>query len=654
MPDNLIVLTAKLRGAASQLRYLPQALGLVWAAAPRWTALWIVLLVVQGLLPAATVYLTRALVDSLVAALNGGGDWRRFQPALLLAAAMAGVMLLAQLLRSAAGWLRATQAELVQDHINALIHQKSTAVDLAFYETPDYYDHLHRARDQASYRPVSLLENFGELLQNSITLVAMAAILIPYGLWLPIALLLSTLPALVVALRYSLRQHRWRLRTTADERRNWYYDWLLTEGEPAAELRLFGLGEHLQSLYREVRGRLRQERLQLARDQSLAEAGAGTLALLVTGFSLLWMVWQVSRGLGSLGDLALFYQAFNQGQRLMRSLLGSVGQIYYNVLFLGDLFEFLSLEPQVIDPPETIAFPTPQTEGVRVRFREVTFRYPGSQRPALQNFNLAIPAGQMAAIVGPNGAGKSTLIKLLCRFYDPEMGAIEIDGFDLRTLSVQELRQHLTVLFQEPIHYNMTVSENIALGDLARGPGEAEIRAAARAAGASEPIARLPQNYETPLGKWFAGGAELSVGEWQRVALARAFLRQAPLTLLDEPTSAMDSWAETDWMRRFRQLAQGRTAVIITHRFSTAMQADVIHVMAQGQIVESGSHQQLLASGGRYAQSWQAQMRRAKPGPGADPGPGAEPGPAAEPFQAIVTPNGADNNKAQKIKFDHT
>ncbi|MCB0226150.1 MAG: ATP-binding cassette domain-containing protein, partial [Anaerolineae bacterium] len=198
-------------------------------------------------------------------------------------------------------------------------------------------------------------------------------------------------------------------------------------------------------------------------------------------------------------------------------------------------------------------------------------------------------------------------IKLLCRFYDPEAGSIELDGQDLRRLPVEALRQQLTVLFQGPIHYSLTVAQNIALGQLAAEPSPAEIRAAARAAGADEPVGRLPQQYDTLLGKWFAGGAELSGGEWQRVALARAFLRQAPLILLDEPTSAMDSWAEADWMRRFRRLAAGRTAIIITHRFTTAMQADVIHVMAGGQIVESGSHPQLLTAGGRYAQSWHAQ-----------------------------------------------
>ncbi|MCB0212804.1 MAG: ABC transporter ATP-binding protein, partial [Anaerolineae bacterium] len=305
-----------------------------------------------------------------------------------------------------------------------LIHRQSTAVDLAFYETPDYYDHLHRARSEAGDRPVVLLETLGGLLQNSLTLAAMAVILLPYGLWLPVALLLSTLPALVVALHYSLRQHRWRLRTTADERRGWYYDWLLTAGETAAELRLFGLGPHFQAAYQAVRRRLRAEYFQLAGSQSLAEAGAGSLALLVTGASLTWMVWQVLQGQGTLGDLALFYQAFNQGQRLMRSLLANISQLYYTMLFLGHLFEFLALKPQVTDPPRPVPFHPPPTGGVGVRFQGVTFRYPGSRRLALQDFNLTVPAGQIAAVVGPNGAGKSTLIKLLCRFYDPEAGSI--------------------------------------------------------------------------------------------------------------------------------------------------------------------------------------------------------------------------------------
>jgi len=239
----------------------------------------------------------------------------------------------------------------------------------------------------------------------------------------------------------------------------------------------------------------------------------------------------------------------------------------------------------------------------------VRFRYPGSVRPVLEDFDLEIPAGRIVAVVGSNGAGKSTLIKLLCRFYDPETGRVALDGVDLREFKIEELRSRIAVLFQQPVHYNDTVRENIAYGDLHAPVDSLEI--AAQAAGAEEIIARLPQGYDSMLGRWFADGTELSLGEWQRIALARAFLRRAPILILDEPTSAMDPWAEADWLARFRKLAAGRTVLMITHRFSTAMFADVIHVMSEGHIVESGTHEQLLEAGGRYAQAWATLRERA-------------------------------------------
>jgi ATP-binding cassette subfamily B protein len=308
----------------------------------------------------------------------------------------------------------------------------------------------------------------------------------------------------------------------------------------------------------------------------------------------------------TLGDLALVYQAFNQGQRMMRAVLENVGEVYTSSLFLDDFFEFLALEPRVKDPAQPASAPSTLKKGIR--FDQVSFSYLDSQRLALDSFNLTIPAQKTVAIVGANGAGKSTLIKLLCRLYDPDSGHIEVDGIDLRNLPVKDLRRMFTVLFQEPVRYNATASENIRLGDLVTAQGAAEIEAAAQAAGAEESITRLPKGYESLLGKWFSGGADLSVGEWQRIALARAFLRKAPVIVLDEPTSAMDSWAEIDWLKRFRMLVTGRTAIVITHRFTTAMHADVIHVMADGRIIESGSHRELLALDGRYAQSWKTQM----------------------------------------------
>jgi ATP-binding cassette subfamily B protein len=553
------------------------------------------------------VYLTRLLVDSITAAVGAGGAWATVQPILGVAALMAGTVLLMECLQSASDWIRMAQTELIQDHISSLVHRKSTQVDLSFYESPEYYDRLERARSDARTRPLALLESSGSLLQNVITLLAMAMVLIPYGVWLPLLLLLSTLPGFYVVLRFNRRYHQWWEHTTADRRWAQYYDVMLTHGAVAAELRLFSLGEHFQAAYQALRRRLRAERLRLTQRQSIARLGANATALLAASGAMGWMLWRVLQGVATLGDLVLFYQAFTQGQSILRSLLGNVGQIHANSLFLGNLFEFLDLQPQIIDPSQ----PYPHPAGLKheIRFQQVTFRYPGSARAVLQDFDLLVPSGQIVAIVGANGAGKSTLLKLLCRFYDPEAGRIELDGVDIRDIAIADLHRMITVLFQVPVTYHATAAQCIAMGDVSAAPGLDEIETAARGAGAHAIIARLPQGYHTLLGRWFAEGAELSVGEWQRVALARAFQRRAQIIILDEPTSFMDSWAEADWLGRLRTLANGRTAIVITHRFTTAMQADRIHVMQNGQIVESGSHEELLRHRGLYAESWAAQMQ---------------------------------------------
>ena len=604
MANGAKILSEKLRKALAQLPNLPRALALVWQVARPWTIAWVVLLVVQGLLPAAVVYLTKLIVDGLVFSLRRGAIWEDMRHVLLLLLVLGSVLLLMEVVRNGINWVRTVQAELLQDHITALIHEKSVTADLAFYELSDYYDHLHRARAEARYRPVALLGNLGALLQNSITLVAMGAILIPLGPWLALALLLSTVPAFCVVVHYALAEYQWRQRTTTDDRRAWYFDWIMTTAEAAAEIRLFGLGKHFQSNYKNLRARLRGERLQLTRRQGFAELAASLIALAIMAAALLVMVWRAMLGFVTLGELALIYAAFNQGQGLMRTLLENAGQLYGNSLFLGNLFEFLALKPLIADGPHTKA---PEVN-IGIEFRGVSFTYPDASSKALDDFTMTIQDGKIVAIVGPNGAGKSTLLKLLCRFYDPDEGTIRIDGQDVREIATADLRRLITVLFQQPFHYNTTVEENIGYGDLGGGTSEKQIRAAIQAAGAEEIVARLPQKEQTLLGRWFAGGTELSVGEWQRIALARAFLRQAPIIILDEPTSALDPWAEADWLDRFRRLAAGRTSIIITHRFTTAMHADVIHVMDHGRIVESGSHQRLLEQSGLYAESWSRQI----------------------------------------------
>lgn len=611
-------MSTKIRNFAAQLSYLPKTLRLIWTASRGWTLAWVTLLIIQGLVPAVTVYLSRLLVDSLAMALGAGIAWENIRPTSFLAALMVGALLLTQILQSVMEWVRTAQSELIRDYLSALIHEKATSVDMAYYESPDYYDRLYQARNDLQNRPLALLENGGGLLQSGITVVAMAAIIISYGLWLPLVLLVSTFPALWVVLHHNRRYHRWWKQSTVARRWAQYYDTMLTVDSVAAELRLFDLGSHFRSAYQQLRRLLRTERLQLVKARGLARLGAGAVATLISGGTMAWMVWQAFLGRVTLGDLVLFYQALSQGQSLLRSLLGNVGQIYENILFLGNLFEFLELEPQVVDPPEPVPVPATLKEGIH--FRQVTFRYPGSERVVLQNFDFIIPAGKVVAIVGSNGVGKTTLVKLLCRFYDPEAGCVEIDGIDVRNLSLAELWRMITILFQFPINYLATAGENITLGDLTAAPDPAAIETAARRAGAHEFIARLPRGYDTMLGKWFAEGTDLSGGEWQRLALARAFVRRAQIMILDEPTSLMDSWAEADWFDRFRELANGRTAIVITHRFTTAKRADIIYVMDDGHIVESGSHEELLTRKGLYAQSWKAQMQSSVSQPGLNAG----------------------------------
>ena len=606
MLNNIKLLQEKLNKAISQLSYFPRTFSLVWGATRGWTLGWLALLAVDGLLPATWVYLSRLLVDDLVVVINSGGTGAAIKPVLYSASAMFGVLLMTELFQSAGNWIRAIQAELIQDKLYRLIHEKSVSVDMAFYESPDYYDQLNRAREDAGERSLTLIESTGSLLQSGITLAAMAALLVPYGFWLPVILALSTIPAFHVVLRHSLHYHNWWKRTTADRRRTHYYDAVLTYDEFAAELRLFNLGPHFREHFTRIRDQLRRGRLTLVRNESLARLGAGALAVVVSGGCITWMGWRAFQGLATLGDLALFYQAFNRGQSLLRSLLTHLGDIYANSLFLGNLFEFLGLESSIKTPVDPI--PCPQSVNQGIRFENVTFLYPGSQNAALRDFNLEIPTGQVVAVVGANGAGKSTLVKLLCRLYDPNKGRILLDECDIRQMSLQELRRMITIMFQKPVQYYTSAEKNIALGTIDTSPYSKAIEDAARAAGAHEIITRLPEGYKTLLGKWFVDGTELSGGEWQRIALARAFLRKAPIVILDEPTSFMDSWAESEWLKRFRKLVQGQTAIIITHRFTTAMLADVIHVMDKGQIVESGSHHDLLAQKGRYAESWKNQI----------------------------------------------
>jgi ATP-binding cassette subfamily B protein len=593
--------------ARRQLSNIPRAVRMVWRAAPGWTTLWAVLILAQGLLPVATVYLTKALVDSLTLAIGQTDDPGRFNTALFYLAAMAAVLLATAAFKSIAQWVQTAQSEIVQDYIKDKVHQQAIRLDLAYFESPGYYDKLHRATIDAITKPLTLIQSLGLIAQSCITLIAMIGILATLSLWLPIILFVSSLPALYVAINYSIKHHRLQMWRTEKFRLANYYSTKLTERESAAEVRLFGLGQYFRSRYSKIRVSLRDEQIALSKRQGIAELLAALSGLAAMGITIAWTAASIIRSGGSLGDLAMIYQAFNQGQKLMQALLNNIKQLYTSMLFIENLFAFLELSPQLPEPELPATRPVVLKQGIKLE--NVSFRYPGSEHYSLQDFNLEIPAGKVIAIVGENGAGKSTLIKLLTRLYDPAEGKVYIDGVDARDLPLDQLRRLFTVMFQIPVQYQQTVSDNISIGDWKNASTPADVINAAQGAGANIPIQKLPNQYETLLGKLF-GGSELSGGEWQRIALARAFLRNAPVIILDEPTSAMDSWAEADWMDRFRDLTSGRTALIITHRFTTAMRADLIHVMSDGKIIESGTHQNLLLQQGRYNASWTRQTEQ--------------------------------------------
>lgn len=607
------MLPRPLRPFLTQLPYLPKAIGLVWEASGYWTLIWAVLLIFLGILPALEVYLVKAVVDSFVAVSRTEVHSTNLSYALTCTALLVGLLLLGGAVGNFNTWVRTFQAELTQDYMSSLIHRKAISLDLAFFESSDYYNRLHRAHVEARNHPIALLENLGELIRSTLTLLSVVVVLVPLGIWLPLGLLANTLPPVYIVYKSNKRENQWRVQNTLAQRYTDYYDNLLTSCESAAELRLFALGEHFQTAYHSLRLRLRQDKMKLMRERSVAQFGANFLSLVIVGITLSWIVGQIARGKLSLGDLALLLQSLWLAQGMLQNLLKSLSKSYQNLLFLQDLFEFLTLKSQNSEEQgvrESICdsgFGRQLIKGIC--FEDVSFCYPGTQRLALDGFTLTISAGQIVAIVGENGAGKSTLVKLLCRFFDQKLGKITLDGKEIRDLPLAELRSLITALFQFPVHYNDTAANNIALSTLTTNPTRSEIEAVAQATGADIPIQQLSTGYDTLLGKWF-GGAELSGGQWQRIALARAWLRPAPIVILDEPTSAMDTWAEANWLKRLRQLAQGRTVIIITHRLTTAQQADIIHVMAKGQVVESGTHEELLAKGGGYAQSWQVQSKK--------------------------------------------
>jgi ATP-binding cassette subfamily B protein len=605
---NSEVWTRRYRNVKRIAAALPRTLGLVLAAARGQTVLLIALTLLLGCLPVLLLLATKPLVDAAAGFVTAGAsDW---SVPLAWAGLVAGLLFVAEAIRSLLAWIRLDHGERVGIHVRGLVHRQSASVAMGFFERPEFFDQLHRARDEATERPVQLIEALSELGRSCIAITGVAAVLVSYVWWLPLLLLLSMLPALVSAFTNVWRQHKFALLTTVDSRRVRYFDWLLTDPCAAAEMRSYGLSMHFSRRYRGLRDVLRVAMLKLHGRESLANVGLAIVGLLAAGAAVVWMLLGASKGQASLGDVALCYQAFVQASSLTRSSVSNLGATYRNALFLDDFFQFLDLpgDPAETDDTrsDTLAVSSEDRESSTssapvIQFANVCFSYPGLRRAALIDLNLTIAPGSIVAILGANGAGKSTLVKLLCRFYDPDSGSVSFDGRDVREMPVLQVRQATSVMFQDVLELSGTVAENV----LPQDPENRDrILAALGGAQADSVLQSLPAGLNSLLGQSFPGGTGLSGGEWRRIAMARAFARGSPVLVFDEPTSAMDPWAEQAWLRDLRNHARGRTVILITHRLTTAEKADIVHIMNAGRIVESGSHPQLLAGNGVYAKLW--------------------------------------------------
>jgi ATP-binding cassette subfamily B protein len=602
-----------LRQRFSALGNLGPFLRLIWEIQPAVTAATLLLRLVRALLPVATLYIGKLIIDEVVRlrGLVGGptdlsawlasGLVRTLLLLLLLELALA---ILSDLLARLVSLFESLLAERFANTTSVRLMEHAATLDLEDFEDSEIQDQLERARRQAAGRSGLLGQLFGQA-QDVVTIVSFAAGLAFYAPWLIALLALAVVPAFLGESHFNAQGYELAWRRTPARRE---LDTLRTTGasvETAKEVKIFGLESFLIERYRAL-----AEDLYLA-NRALAVRRAGWGGLFTAAGTLgyygayAYLAWRTLAGELSIGDLTFLSASFRRLRNLLEGLLIGFSQVAGQALYLDDLFSFFDLSPEIVSPPDALPIPSPVREGFV--FEGVGFRYPGAERWAVRHLSFTLRAGEVLALVGENGAGKTTLVKLLARLYDPDEGRILLDGRDLKEYDLGALRARIGVIFQDFVHYHLTAGENIAVGRIEAREDRGRIVEAAERSLAAEVIDRLPHGYDQLIGRRFKTGVELSGGEWQKIAIARAYMRDADLLILDEPTAALDARSEREVFQRFKELSEARTAVLISHRFSSVRMADRILVLADGQVEAAGTHEELMAQHARYAELFELQ-----------------------------------------------
>jgi len=591
---------SRLAATLDLLSYTRRTLRLVLESSPGLLLVMGGLTLVSAAVPVAIAYAGKRIIDAVVAGDAALGlRWVLIE---LASVTLSGLAMRGNgLSRSLLG------ARLGVD-LNVRILDKAVGLGLPFFENAEFYDKLTRARREASSRPVALIGDGFQIVQNVLTLVGYAAVLSQFSAWLVLVLLAATVPAALSEMRFSRLGFQLRNWRSPETRRLMYLEYVLANDEHVKEVKLFDLGPHLLGRYKALSETFYREDKRL-----LIRRATWTQALSLLGTCAFYgayalMAVHSARGELSLGTLTLYIVALRQGQQAFQSVLSGIGSIYEHNLYMSNLFDYLALAEQAAPEAAGTLAPaprepiTPSTPGSGIVFENVSFRYPNKEEFALRGLSLSILPGDSVAIVGQNGAGKTTLVKLLARLYRPTEGRILLDGTDLEEWPLDALRRRISVLFQDFNQYQLSVRENIGLGSVDHLEDLARIGRAARSGGADAVAAALPDGLEARLGTWFEKGSELSGGQWQKIALSRAFMREeADILVLDEPTAALDAEAEHAVFERFRELSRGRTTIVISHRFPTVRMARKIIVLERGVLLEAGSHAELIALAGRYA-----------------------------------------------------